>query len=244
VALATVWGFLYIYTFDLTNQLVGVEEDRLNKPSRPLVTGLVSPRGARVRSLVSNLLYLCLSWPLGVAHFALWWQAIIFGYHYLGGHKHPLGKATWMPLGVFPMLAAPWQIGAGSPPTGAVWTWFAQLAFMGGLMMLQQDLRDLEGDAKIGRRTLPMVMGEGKFRALSAAVYVVAPFFFQATMLSGKSGVTSVALAATLFNGLWYMAYRTSMLRSREADRLTYRLFCYWFCYMMVFPLVMWPDGF
>jgi 4-hydroxybenzoate polyprenyltransferase len=179
VALATVCGLFYIYAFDLTNQLVGVEEDRLNKPFRPLVTGLVSPRGAHARSLVANVLWLCLSWPFGVAHFALWWQAIIFGYHYLGGHKHPLGKNVWISMGLFPLLAAPWQLVTGSPPAGAVWTWFAQLAFMGGLMMAQSDLRDVEGDAKIGRRTLPLVIGEGKFRALSAAVYVVAPFFIK-----------------------------------------------------------------
>jgi 4-hydroxybenzoate polyprenyltransferase len=38
---ATLIFFLYQYTFELANQAYGVEEDRINKPNRPVPAGLI-----------------------------------------------------------------------------------------------------------------------------------------------------------------------------------------------------------
>ncbi|KAJ8454853.1 hypothetical protein ONZ45_g19145 [Pleurotus djamor] len=41
------WVSAFIYFFNLSNQITGIEEDRINKPDRPIVTGKVSIEGAK-----------------------------------------------------------------------------------------------------------------------------------------------------------------------------------------------------
>src|SRR4051794_9385836 len=46
IAHGLLYFWLFVYMFCLSNQIAGIAEDRINKPQRPLVQGLVSYRGA------------------------------------------------------------------------------------------------------------------------------------------------------------------------------------------------------
>lgn len=131
----------------------------------------------------------------------------------------------------------------GNPLTAPVWTWIATLCAVCAILVTQQDLKDVEGDVIKGRKTIPVVLGEGNARRLLAAAFAAAPFVFQATMLRGIPGAARFVPAAPLFGALWCIAYRTLAARSRRADNVTFQVFSYWCLYMMLLPLFIWPRG-
>lgn len=75
------WGaiyfWLYCICFCISNQLAGEAEDRLNKPDRPLVQGLVSRQGAFIRWVIAMGLFSLLGWWLGVLEWTLLWQVTL-----------------------------------------------------------------------------------------------------------------------------------------------------------------------
>ena len=66
---ALLWSLLYfclyLYSINLCNQYTGVEEDRINKPDRPIPSGLVSVEGARFRWYIVTALYLVTGLAIG-----------------------------------------------------------------------------------------------------------------------------------------------------------------------------------
>src|SRR5262245_1738458 len=52
-----VFFFFYAYVFDIANQVLAAEEDALNKPSRPIPSGLMTIRGGILRWIVSWALF-------------------------------------------------------------------------------------------------------------------------------------------------------------------------------------------
>ena len=55
------WSILFIYSFNLSNQITGVLEDQMNKPDRPIPSGKVTLEGAKLRRVVAISAYLSLS---------------------------------------------------------------------------------------------------------------------------------------------------------------------------------------
>jgi 4-hydroxybenzoate polyprenyltransferase len=45
----TLLSFLVLYTFTISNQINGIEEDRIDKPDRPIVSGRVGFQGTYAR---------------------------------------------------------------------------------------------------------------------------------------------------------------------------------------------------
>lgn len=72
--------FLFLYTVCLSNQVISIEEDKKNKPWRPLPTGLICIEGAYTRLIFANILFLLLSYYLHVFYFAILWQLLTFFY--------------------------------------------------------------------------------------------------------------------------------------------------------------------
>ncbi|GAQ82609.1 hypothetical protein KFL_001170130 [Klebsormidium nitens] len=136
-----------------------------------------------------------------------------------------------------------WRLGSGIPLTAPVWAWIANLCSGCAVLVTHQDLKDVEGDVIKGRRTVPVVLGEGRARRALAAAYAAAPFFYYATMLRGIPGAARFVLAVPLFTVLWCIAYRTLAAGSRRADAVTFQLFSWWCLYMMALPLFIWPCG-
>src|SRR5260221_14441909 len=42
LARSSLYAFMYTWTFCLSNQIAGIEEDRINKPDRPLASGAIT----------------------------------------------------------------------------------------------------------------------------------------------------------------------------------------------------------
>ncbi|WP_330256434.1 UbiA family prenyltransferase [Nocardia sp. NBC_00565] len=219
--------WLYIYTFDLSNQLIGIEEDRLNKPHRPLVVGLITPREAWWRLGVTTTAFLTLGAALGVLEWTALWVAAWVFHNHLGGARAAWGKNAAMVAGTIAQLAAAWQI--VTPLTAAAWTWILTIAIPLGVLVSLQDLRDIDGDLAIGRRTAVAVVGETACRWFFAAAFTGYPvalyllLYRHAPTIAMLLGGAGALLSLTI-------AYRVVRLRSRRADHTTYLLYTLWYC--------------
>ncbi|WP_433761602.1 UbiA family prenyltransferase [Nocardia sp. CA-135398] len=222
-----VYFWLYIYTFNLSNQLTGIEEDRRNKPHRPLVVGLVSPQGARWRLMWVTATFLVLGAVLGVLEWTVLWIVAWCFHDQFGGARTLWGKNAAMVAGTIAQLAAAWQI--VTPLTPAAWTWIAAIAIPLGVLVSLQDLRDIDGDVAVGRRTAAVVFGEVACRRFFAAAFSGYPIAMHFLVYrNAPLPAALVGIAAALLS--FVIAYRVLRLRDRRADHTTYLLYTYWYC--------------
>ena len=222
--------FLYAYTFCVSNQMTGVEEDRLNNPERPLAAGLISDRGARQRLLASMALYTFCGWQFGVLEWVFLWQLVTVLYNFGGWSRHWFTKNLSMALGSMAQLACAWQLIA--PITADARQWVILLSFVVFAIIAVQDLRDIEGDRAVGRRTLPLVWGETVTRALLTVGFSALPVLLSDWLLAAGGGFTLPVLVCSISLATlsWMIAVRVSLYRTPQADHRTYVLFTVIYC--------------
>ncbi|KAJ7791699.1 UbiA prenyltransferase family-domain-containing protein [Mycena olivaceomarginata] len=215
-----IYFLLYIYNFDIANQINGVAEDRINKPDRPLSSGRVTLRGAYIRWYATTALHLVLGAAWGVLPWTALWVLITIYTSFYGGDKHWVPKNLgFMTIGSLCLVQASWALVA--PITDDKWRWALLLSCAFGIVASVQDMRDVEGDKIVGRRTLPIVLGKN-FRWVMAAIICATPavcwrfeFFRYTHWLVGYCGVL-------LTLAMFYMAYRVIRGGSRKYDHKTY----------------------
>ncbi|OII63400.1 hypothetical protein BJP40_23880 [Streptomyces sp. CC53] len=218
-------SFLYTYTFDAGNQAKGGTEDAHNKPWRPVPAGLVTERGLRVRYILANILYAYLGWRFGVLPWVLFWQATMIALNTFQGRWYFLSKQITMQLGVVALFAIAW--GVVEPINTLAWQWilFSGILFVFPLIM--EDLKDIEGDRVVGRRTLIDIFGQWPVRIWSASWTFTLPFFqhFGLYVPSGAD-VLNIAICDVLVTGsCWTVAYRLLRYRTPRQDAATYIMF-------------------
>lgn len=232
-----VYFLLYIVPFCVSNQIVGVEEDRINKPHRPLVKEVVSLQGAKVRWVVSMVLFTLFGWWFGVLEWALLWQVCIILHNLGGGCKHWIAKNFFMGVGTVALLAAAWQL--VMPITPVAWRWIIVVASVWLMLAAVQDLRDIEGDRAIGRNTFPIAFGETASRLVLSLGFALLPLVTHIILMepignSWNAHLCDIALAVISLT----IAARIVFYRSIRADRQTYMLFTYWFCSVLASAIV------
>ncbi|KIK60219.1 hypothetical protein GYMLUDRAFT_168457 [Collybiopsis luxurians FD-317 M1] len=158
------WLTAFIYFFDLSNQITGVDEDRINKPDRPLPSGKVTLAGAKKRWVVSLLAFLAITLyhPILLTETISWiivvyfLEATSFGDHWFVKSCLAMGAGTWA------LLRGSWK--AIAPLTPLAERYVLAMSLWTGLLTHIQDLRDIKGDAAIGRQTLPIAIGDSQSR--------------------------------------------------------------------------------
>ncbi|KAJ6598256.1 UbiA prenyltransferase family-domain-containing protein [Mycena vulgaris] len=231
-----VYFLLYIYAFDIANQINGVAEDRINKPDRPLSSGRVSLQGAYIRWYITTAAHLVVGAAWGVLPWTTLWVVVTIYTSFYGGDKHWTTKnLVFMSVGVFCLLQAAW--GLVAPITARQWRWASLLSGVFGIVASVQDMRDVEGDKIAGRRTLPIVLGDN-FRWSMAGVICAAPavcwqleFLQYSHWLVGYCG-------ALLALSMFYMAYRVFWGGSKEYDHGTYMILTYIYCGCIAVPML------
>lgn len=229
---------LYTYTFVLSNQINGVQEDVINKPFRPLAAGIVTLQGVQTRWLISMLLYTGLGWCFGVLEWVLLWQSVTLLHNFYGGSSHWLTKNFLMALGIIAQLACAWQLVA--PITLMAWYWIVLMSVVIFAVIALQDLRDIRGDRAIGRHTLPLELGETRTRGLLAVDFAVLPVGLHIWLLA-PGGITSASLLCSLLLAAlsWTIAARVWLYRTPHADHQTYMLFTYTYCAILCSSIVL-----
>jgi 4-hydroxybenzoate polyprenyltransferase len=229
---AFVYFFLFIYTSVLPNQILGVEEDKINKPDRPIAAGLVSYTGAKNRYLASMIVFALVGWSFGVLEWTLLWQGLILLYNEGGWSQHWFSKNLGNGLGVVTQLAAAWQM--ITPLTQASLSWIFIIAFLVFVLVPLQDLRDIEGDKLLNRQTLPIAFGEQNTRVFLSFIFLIAPFFVHFILMI-PAGYKWKVLLCDIAQALicWVVSARVIFCRSPQADHDSYMLFTYWYCLML-----------
>lgn len=224
----SVYFWLYLWSFCLSNQLDGIDEDRLNKPHRPIIEGLTSPVTTQFRWLIAMFLFTIIGWWLNVLEWAILWEIVILLHNFLGWSKHWVGKNILMSAGILVQLAAAWQI--VTPITPIAWKWifiFAGLIFP---LVSVQDLRDIKGDLVNNRKTFPIVFGEMRTRFSLCLCFMVLPIIIHIGLIMPTDHISKVLFDIGLAVISFVIALRIILCRSRPQDHFTYLLFTYWYC--------------
>ncbi|KAF7318740.1 hypothetical protein HMN09_00386300 [Mycena chlorophos] len=227
---------IFIYAFDLANQINGVAEDRINKPDRPLSSGLVTLKGAYVRWYLTTGLLLGMAYAWGIPQWAAMWVVLTVYTSWCGGDKHWTTKnLLFMSVGSLSILTAAW--GLAAPITPRVWRSMLQLSAMFGVVASVQDMRDAAGDKVAGRRTLPILLGSS-FRWVMASVIALAPvagwklgFIYSTSELVGVCG-------AALTMAMFYLAYRVVVGNDKKYHHGTYMVLTYIYCGCVAVPML------
>lgn len=233
---ALVYFLLYGYTFCLSNQLAGIEEDRLNKPHRPLVRGLMTPSGAWRRLVLGIVAFALTGWWLDVWPWTFCWIGVTLLHNQGRLSRYWIAKNSAMSAGILAMLVPGAHI-AGALDA-ATWQWILVLALANGYLVSVQDLRDIAGDAAVGRCTFPQAVGEQRARWLIAGGFVLFPVVTHFLLFEPTrpwSIAAPIVDTATVLSS-WLIAYRVAWLRSRIDDHRTYLIYCWQYCMLLLAP--------
>lgn len=224
---------LYLYVFCVSNQLTGIDEDRINKPDRPLVADLTSPRAARYRWYTAMVAFSLTGWALGVLAWTLLWQVVTVLHNFARLSRWWPTKNLCMVAGTIAQMAAAWQMVGPIDATG--WRWILSVSLiLGGIAITIQDLRDTSGDRATGRRTLPLALGEHATRRLLSTVMATVPLPLAALLYlpTGVNAATGTCTALTTAAS-WIIAARILRRNSPTEDHRTYMLFTYLYCLVL-----------
>lgn len=182
--------FLFIYVFEINSQLLGLEEDKVNKPERPLPSGAITLKQGKKRAIIISASFISYAFLLDVELWALLWFGLVWLYCYAGCSRHWLLKCLFASVGAQTQLPAA-AIIAGVPLQGIwqdIWVWFPGIFVMMTLLVGVQDFRDVEGDKKVGRVTLPIRFGVRRARLIIAHACIACIFIAHFTIFSHPSG--------------------------------------------------------
>ncbi|KAL0945373.1 hypothetical protein HGRIS_000872 [Hohenbuehelia grisea] len=226
-AILFAWVTFFLYFFNLSNQITGVDEDRINKPDRPIPSDLVSLAGAKTRWVITLGGFLALAiWQAQILLETLTWVVNTgllcltgYGSHWFTKNAIGMGVGTWA------LMSGSWKIIA--PVTDENQRQIIAIAVWFGILLQIQDLRDLEGDRAIGRKTLPLAIGE---RAARIVIVLLIPAALVALGLGGVLGMAPLTL------GLLHvcLGYRVLKKKGAKYDHKTYMILTYVFCFMIV----------
>ncbi|KAF2019986.1 hypothetical protein BU24DRAFT_387164 [Aaosphaeria arxii CBS 175.79] len=238
-ALMIVWANLLI--FDISNQRspAAVEEDKINKPHRPLPSGRISIDATRRLLLVGIPVVLALSWSMGCWQEALLLFTATWMYNDLQGCDEDWILRNFLiavGYGLFSSAALRVMTGPEHAITTKGLQWIALVTMVMFVTQHICDIKDAEGDRSRGRRSAPIVLGDELVR-LSVALpiiicSIVCPAFF-------GLGIGSYTATVGL-GGL--VAGRTWMLRDLKSDKLTWKLWALWTVMLFALPLLKNPQ--
>ncbi|KAF9072041.1 UbiA prenyltransferase family [Rhodocollybia butyracea] len=225
--LLILWLTLYIYWFNLCNQIAGVEEDRINKPDRPIPSRKVTIIGAKMRCAIAFTGFLSVAvyeptlWPETICWVftTILLCATPFGKHWFGKNCVAMTTGSWSLLGVS------WK--AIAPLTPCTERFILTASLWAGLLTPMQDLRDIKGDRVIGRKTLPLVLGSSRCR------WTITFFFIPASLLTlWEGGILSIAPVPLLAVHA-FLGYRLMNDRGPHYDNKTYMILTYIYCLIL-----------
>ncbi|KAI9168139.1 hypothetical protein H9P43_007510 [Blastocladiella emersonii ATCC 22665] len=186
VAKSFLWGYLGLLVIDVTNQLMGQAEDRMNKPFRPIVAGHISVSAAMRLAVLSTMAFITVAHFLGVPLCALSFAAATATYNFTGADRHWLGKNLCNAWGYGCFFAAGAWIavadvaavaGTTVPATTGYGVVPALVALHAATILATitiQDLRDVDGDLHSRRTTQNLAWGEWRSRVVIAAGMFIA----------------------------------------------------------------------
>ncbi|KAJ7513187.1 UbiA prenyltransferase family [Mycena galericulata] len=227
-----VWQELHLIAFEIQNQIIGLEEDKLSKPTRPLVSGRLTVQTAQKIYWALIVLSLWNSTTHGILACSILHLISMFAYNEAGLSQYWALKSF---IGSMGYVCYCWGMTVifdhGRPLSRTSIT----AVVLSGLIFTTtghaQDFRDRDGDAAIGRKTLAIVLPQSFAR-----------WSLMALMFAWTAGLIYLwgppMVVSTAFFGL--AAYTTVNFvkdHSQEADRISYGWYNIWLIVAHMLPL-------
>eukprot|EP00803_Ostreobium_quekettii_P007748 evm.model.scf_1668.3 EVM.evm.TU.scf_1668.3 scf_1668:11792-13150(+) len=228
-----VYFTLYLYQFCMPNQLMGLQEDKINKPWRPLPSRQMTIRGGWVRYGIAMLSFGALGQALGVLPETLMWQTSSFVHNVVGGQRHYLYRSFNIMVGVYAQLAAAWGMVTVISPI--VWRWIWATALVSFVYSNIQDLRDVQGDIPMNRCTMPIAFGLTiSCRAMAAILAISAPILHH-FLVAPLPPTIFTRIFQVVGNGLcWLIAARMVLDETPAALQTTYEYYIHHYGWLLV----------
>jgi 4-hydroxybenzoate polyprenyltransferase len=211
---AVLWVCVTLSVYIL-NGVMDVEEDQINGSSRPVASGKL--KVAQAAGAAGGLAILSIVGSLALGSLMVWSvvTALLLGWLYSGP---PFYLKRWPSgLAVVAILAALITYNAGYAANGSGYNVLSLLVFTVimalwmGLVGQTKDLSDIEGDKQAGRRSGPVVWGDGTARLVFSGValclgggYVVsAALFAPGLLIPAFILALGAVVLATITIGPW-----------------------------------------
>ncbi len=173
--IADVFAFAFAIAFgNIYNDLLDVETDKVNQPTRPIPSGKVSPFTAKVACLVCVVLTLAVAAIPKTQHqihlgFFFVILALLFLYDKFLKHIPLVKNVTVAFLCATPIIRAMFLSEARFEPLYAI----AGFAFLFTLAReIFKDLEDADGDLKAGIATFPLIAGNKEAEILASLIII------------------------------------------------------------------------
>ncbi|KAI1177186.1 UbiA prenyltransferase family-domain-containing protein [Nemania sp. FL0916] len=237
--LVLAFNWYSVLVFDLSNQRSpeSVEEDKCNKPWRPIPTGKATEVEARRALLIVIPLVLLFNYLLGVWRQGFFILILTWMYNDIrGGDEVVRDLIISVAYGMFNSASLEVAVGGGEYTDinisrgGYVWTIMISAVIL--TTMQVQDLKDQAGDRTRGRQTIALWIGD-RFSRVTIAFFVAVwtgaclifwdprPYFYAIPIVAG--GVT---------------AYRALFMTTPKADAATWRWWCVWTITLYLLPII------
>lgn len=248
------WNGLNLLTFTITNQRLpqSIAEDSINKPWRPIASGLISPNEAqRLLLLLVPLTYaVSVAWT-GAGPEALGLVTMAWLYNDLeGGNESVILRHGLNGCGFALYTHASTMIAANEDNsllrmlrrgnvrehifmTPLALHWLAIQASIVATTIHAMDLPDMDGDSKRGRRTLPLVIGEGTARVWLAFGCLIWSAF---CLYYWDLFRTHVIVCLLLLGWSLEIGRRALLLWDAKATQRTYQMWCVWLTAIYALP--------
>jgi geranylgeranylglycerol-phosphate geranylgeranyltransferase len=179
------------------NDYFDIDIDRINKPERPLPSGLVGPKAAHRFSILCFIIGVLLGSLIDAACLSIAFMSSVLLYFYSYRLKRTM---VWGNLAVALVSGMAFVFGGlavGRIREAAVVGTFAFLFHLAREMI--KDAEDVEGDRALGLRTLPIVRGVHATLVWAALVMVV---LMAATVIPYAAGIFGKAYLVTVLLGV------------------------------------------
>lgn len=231
------WINLLPFNIDNQRRAEAILEDKLNKPWRTMPSGRMTPKEALSLMLCLYGLALYSSLYLGGLRQSSALVLLGFGYNELN-----LADKTWFSrnainaLGFCCFTSGALEVTLGKyleySQHAQVLRWLGVIAAVVFTTVQMQDMADQEGDRLRNRRTMPLAIGDGMARWVSAVSMCFWSYFCP------KFWKLDMGSLFCLGGFGMFVAFRTLAFRNVMDDERTFRLWNIWMAVLYSFPLV------
>jgi 4-hydroxybenzoate polyprenyltransferase len=222
-------GLIWDYAIDIVNTTTSVEEDKINKPHRPIPAGLITLRQSQARWALSWCFGPWAVAVLGGKPAALWmivWQIWLTGFYVWPAYRHWLTKSLMTTGAIFILQRLlnsalqdipKWQLNLYPEIWICLWT-------MGTIHL--QDFRDIEGDRTTHAITLPILLsdkGQKRLRAATASFLIVGSIGSAFWIWMRVQNLSAYCSGALFYLSSLILAFYTITSSSAYQNRVMYR---------------------
>ncbi|KAF2012922.1 hypothetical protein BU24DRAFT_425524 [Aaosphaeria arxii CBS 175.79] len=232
--LVLLWVWIVLLPFAIDNQRrpEAIEEDKANKPWRPLPSKRLSPRHAFWLMLASHIAGVIYSLCAGGLRQKLIGIALGWIYNELGGaDRSCIGKNVVNALGYVTFSTGAISVAVPGTFTIRGYEWFLLTGLMVLTTVQMQDLPDMEGDAARARNTVPLVIGSGPCRW---SIAILVPFWTLLVIGFWWTFSLPAVLGAIIAA---FVSWRVLNRRTVRDDKLTFRIWNLWIITIYAMPL-------